>query len=162
MFFKKVVIDLKKAKRPIVCYKDLYKRETLNLESRRHLDYDFVSVHYGFLFKRNKKYFSNLTKKQEIEFYKDIFSNKSLFSAYYKVPKTPRFLDTYLCKCIIPKNSLYLISPNNELVADHLIVIGVVRNERNTPEGKEEKLKREAEEENKQKRKKKWKKFISS
>lgn len=155
MFFKEIGIGLKKAKKPIVCYKSLYKRETLNLKSREHLDYDFVSEHYGFLFKRNKKYFSGLTKKEEIEFYKLIFPKGNLFSAYYKEPKTPLFLDTYLCKCIIPKNSLYLVSPKNELVTDHLIVVGVIRNENCTPEGIEARRKRDAEEDNKQKRKKK-------
>ena len=55
----------------------------------------------------------------------------------------------------IPKNSLYLVSSNNELVTSNLIIVKIIENGRNTSEGKEERLKNESIENNKQKRKKK-------
>ena len=119
------------------------------------MDFLLFLTHPHFFWKIGKQYSSGFKNSQIVEFKNSVIYNKNLFSAFLKKPKHPLILDGYLCICIIPKNSLYLVSSNNELVTSNLVIIKIIENGRNTPEGKEERLKNESIENNKQKRKKK-------
>lgn len=131
-FSKKKGDELKIAKSPIICYKYFYKMKQLDWHSDR--KEELCSPHYTFFWNTYKQYSSNLKKTNIKEFKDSVIYNKSLFSAFLKKPKSPMILDGYLYKCIIPKNSLYLVSINNELVTSNLIITSLERAERNTPE----------------------------
>ena len=152
-FSKKNGDGLKIEENPIICYKYLYKTE--QFKKYKNKKDEFVSPFHTFFWKIGKQYSSGFKNSQIVEFKNSVIYNKNLFSAFLKKPKHPLILDGYLCICIIPKNSLYLVSSNNELVTSNLIIVKIIENGRNTSEGKEEILKNESIENNKQKRKKK-------
>lgn len=147
--------ELKIAENSIICYKYLYK--TKQFEKYKNKKDEFVSPFHTFFWKIGKQYSAGLKNNQITEFKNSVIYNKNLFSAFLKKPKHPIILDGYLCICIIPKNSLYLVSCNNELVTSNLIIVKIVENGRYTEEGTAERLKNEQLEENRIKTKRKKK-----